>query len=91
MSNVESRLAELGIQLPQVAVPAGAYVPAVLTGSYVYTSGQLPLVEGKLAGTGKVGSNIDVEQATRLAEHCTSTLWPRSRRSPATSIASSVW
>jgi enamine deaminase RidA (YjgF/YER057c/UK114 family) len=51
----EKRLAELGITLPEVAAPVAAYVPAVRTGNYIYTSGQLPFVEGKLPATGKVG------------------------------------
>jgi enamine deaminase RidA (YjgF/YER057c/UK114 family) len=52
---VEARLAELGIALPDVAAPVAAYVPAVRTGRYVYTSGQLPFVDGALPATGKVG------------------------------------
>jgi enamine deaminase RidA (YjgF/YER057c/UK114 family) len=55
MSVVGDRLAELGLELPDVATPAGAYVPAVRTGSYVYTAGQLPFVDGVLPATGKVG------------------------------------
>jgi enamine deaminase RidA (YjgF/YER057c/UK114 family) len=54
-ASAESRLAELGITLPDVPAPAGAYVPAVVTGSYVYTAGQLPFVAGALPATGKVG------------------------------------
>ncbi|MBE7699125.1 RidA family protein [Oerskovia sp. Sa1BUA8] len=52
---VDARLAELGITLPDVAAPVAAYVPAVRTGRYVYTSGQLPFVAGSLPATGKVG------------------------------------
>jgi enamine deaminase RidA (YjgF/YER057c/UK114 family) len=51
-----ARLAELGLELPVVAAPVAAYVPAVRTGSYVYTAGQLPFVDGALPATGKVGS-----------------------------------
>lgn len=54
-SSVLGRLAELGLELPQVAAPVASYVPAVRTGRYVYTSGQLPFVDGALAATGKVG------------------------------------
>jgi enamine deaminase RidA (YjgF/YER057c/UK114 family) len=61
------RLAELGLALPAVAVPVAAYVPAVRTGSYVYTSGQLPLVDGKLQGTGKVGDGVAPSDAAALA------------------------
>lgn len=58
-----SRLAELGIELPGVAAPLAAYVPAVQTGSHVYTSGQLPFVDGTLAATGKVGAEVSPEEA----------------------------
>jgi enamine deaminase RidA (YjgF/YER057c/UK114 family) len=56
MTSIDARLAELGIELPEVATPAGAYVPALLVGSMVYSSGQLPFVEGALPATGKVGA-----------------------------------
>jgi enamine deaminase RidA (YjgF/YER057c/UK114 family) len=55
MGAVEARLAELGLTLPDVAAPLASYVPAVRSGSLVFTSGQLPLVSGSLAATGKVG------------------------------------
>ncbi|HEY1703057.1 MAG TPA: RidA family protein [Trebonia sp.] len=61
------RLAELGLTLPAVAKPVAAYIPAVRTGSYVYTSGQLPLADGKLQGTGKVGDTVTVEEAAGYA------------------------
>ena len=70
MSNPQARLAELGLVLPPVAAPVAAYVPAVRTGSYVYTAGQLPLAEGKLLATGKVGAEISAEEAARLARTC---------------------
>jgi enamine deaminase RidA (YjgF/YER057c/UK114 family) len=54
-TGLEARLAALGLRLPAVAAPVAAYVPAVRSGSYVYTSGQLPFVDGALAVTGKVG------------------------------------
>ena len=66
----EQRLAELGLEVPPVAPPAGAYVPAVRTGAYVHTSGQLPLVDGKLVATGKVGAEVSPEQAKELARTC---------------------
>lgn len=53
--SIGQRLAELGITLPDVAAPVAAYVPAVRTGNYVWTSGQLPFVDGELAVRGKVG------------------------------------
>lgn len=65
-----ARLAELGIELPGVAAPVAAYVPAVRTGSYVYTSGQLPFVSGELAATGKVGAEVSPEEAKRHARTC---------------------
>lgn len=55
---VEARLAELGLTLPDVVPPLAAYQPAVITGAYVYTAGQLPMVEGKLPVTGKVGGEV---------------------------------
>ena len=61
------QLAALGLTLPPVAAPVAAYVPAVRTGNYVYTSGQLPLVEGKLLGTGKVGDGVTTADAAALA------------------------
>jgi enamine deaminase RidA (YjgF/YER057c/UK114 family) len=69
----EARLAELGLTLPEVAAPVAAYVPAVSTGSYVYTSGQLPMVDGALAETGKVGDGeglVSPERAYELAQVC---------------------
>jgi enamine deaminase RidA (YjgF/YER057c/UK114 family) len=66
----EERLAELGLTLPQVPAPVAAYVPAVRTGDLVYTSGQVPLVEGRLAGTGKLGAGLTTEQGAELARIC---------------------
>jgi enamine deaminase RidA (YjgF/YER057c/UK114 family) len=66
-----ARLAELGIRLPPVAAPVAAYVPAVRTGSLVYTSGQLPFVDGGLRRTGKVGGSVDPEDAAADAKICT--------------------
>jgi enamine deaminase RidA (YjgF/YER057c/UK114 family) len=70
VSTPEEQLAELGLTLPGVAAPVAAYVPAVRTGNYVYTSGQVPMVDGALAATGKVGAEIDAEQAKGLAQTC---------------------
>jgi enamine deaminase RidA (YjgF/YER057c/UK114 family) len=64
------RLAELGIELPEVAKPVAAYVPALRTGDYVFTSGQLPFVAGALAATGKVGGEVSPEEAKRHARTC---------------------
>lgn len=70
MSRVEDRLAELGLSLPEVAAPVAAYVPAVVDGDHVLTSGQLPFVEGSLPATGKVGAEVTPEQAAELARTC---------------------
>ncbi|MFF2613720.1 RidA family protein [Kitasatospora sp. NPDC058046] len=70
MSRVESKLAELGLTLPEVAAPVAAYVPALRTGDLVFTSGQLPVVGGKLPSTGKVGAEVSPEEAKDLARIC---------------------
>ncbi|MFD5316827.1 RidA family protein [Streptomyces sp. NPDC127098] len=70
MSAVERRLAELGLQLPPLVPPVAAYVPAVVTGPYVYTSGQVPLVDGALPAAGKVGAEVSPERARELAAVC---------------------
>jgi enamine deaminase RidA (YjgF/YER057c/UK114 family) len=66
----EARLAELGLTLPQVVPPLAAYQPAVRTGRYVYTAGQLPMADGKLLATGKVGAEISPNEAAGLARTC---------------------
>ncbi|MDT4935219.1 MAG: hypothetical protein QOK11_3111 [Pseudonocardiales bacterium] len=70
MDGALARLAELGITLPDVVPPVAAYVPAVRSGSLVYTSGQLPMVDGALPATGKVGGAVTPEQARPLARAC---------------------
>ncbi|MFC6088141.1 RidA family protein [Saccharothrix lopnurensis] len=65
-----ARLAELGIELPGVAAPLAAYVPAQRSGTLVFTSGQLPFVEGSLAATGKVGGDVSPEEAKAHARTC---------------------
>jgi enamine deaminase RidA (YjgF/YER057c/UK114 family) len=67
---VAARLAELGLTLPEVVPPLAAYQPAVRSGAYVFTSGQLPMVGGKLPATGKVGAEVTPEQAKELAATC---------------------
>ncbi|TPG24001.1 RidA family protein [Mycolicibacterium hodleri] len=67
---VSERLADLGIELPAVVAPLAAYVPAVRTGNLVYTSGQLPMVEGALPQAGKVGADVSQEEAKDLARLC---------------------
>ncbi len=68
--SAEARLAELGITLPDVAAPVASYVPAVRSGSYVYTSGQLPFVDGAMPEAGKVGAEVTPEAATGYARQC---------------------
>jgi enamine deaminase RidA (YjgF/YER057c/UK114 family) len=70
MSDVRSKLAELGLTLPVAAKPVAAYVPAIRTGNLVFTAGQLPLVDGKIVATGKVGAAVTPEQAKELAQIC---------------------
>ena len=68
--SVNEKLASLGLTLPTAAVPVAAYVPAVKTGNLVFTAGQLPVVDGKLVLTGKVGSDVTPEDAKKMAEIC---------------------
>jgi enamine deaminase RidA (YjgF/YER057c/UK114 family) len=70
MSGAAERLAALGLTLPPVAAAVAAYVPAVRTGSYVYTSGQLPTVDGKLPAVGKVGDEVSAQDAAGMARTC---------------------
>jgi enamine deaminase RidA (YjgF/YER057c/UK114 family) len=70
MATPTDRLRELGIELPPVATPAGAYIPARRSGSLVFTAGQLPLVGGALSATGRVGAEVDPEAAADLARTC---------------------
>ncbi|MEV7358581.1 RidA family protein [Kitasatospora sp. NPDC059811] len=70
MSKVEAKLADLGLTLPPVAAPVAAYVPALRSGEFVFTSGQLPVVGGKLPSTGKVGAEVSPEEAKELAQTC---------------------
>lgn len=73
MGRVDDRLAELGLTLPEVATPLASYVPAVRSGDLVWTSGQLPMVSGSLAETGKVGEGdglVSPDRAKELARTC---------------------
>ncbi|MDE0868350.1 MAG: RidA family protein [Aquiluna sp.] len=70
MSKVEQRLSELGFTLPEVAAPAGSYLPAMISGNLVFTAGQIPLVDGKLMATGKLGAEITVEHGAEIAQRC---------------------
>jgi enamine deaminase RidA (YjgF/YER057c/UK114 family) len=68
--SIKEKLALLGLTLPTAAAPVAAYVPAVKTGNLVFTAGQLPVVDGKLLLTGKVGSDVTPEDAKKMAEIC---------------------
>lgn len=73
MSVIEGRIRELGYEVPSVAAPVAAYVPATRSGRYVYTSGQLPFLDGALPVTGKVGEGaglVSPEQAEEMARLC---------------------
>ena len=70
MSTPYERLAELGLSVPAVVPPLAAYVPARRSGAYVHTSGQLPMREGTMIATGKVGGDVTAEQATECARQC---------------------
>ena len=66
----EERLASLGLSVPDVAKPVAAYIPALRTGNYVFTSGQLPMRDGQLITTGKVGGEVTPEEAGECARQC---------------------
>jgi enamine deaminase RidA (YjgF/YER057c/UK114 family) len=70
VSDARAKLAELGLTLPAVTAPLAAYLPAVQSGDQVYVSGQLPMVDGQLAATGKVGAEVTQERAAELARQC---------------------
>ena len=70
MSTIDERLAELGITLPTVVPPVAVYIPAVVSGNLVYTSGQLPMVDGVLPAAGKLGAEVSDEQGKALARQC---------------------
>ncbi|MDQ1731468.1 MAG: hypothetical protein QOK10_1627 [Pseudonocardiales bacterium] len=70
MITPSERLAELGIELPSAPAPLASYVPAVRSGNYVFTSGQLPIVAGELQATGKVGSEVTAAEAAGYARTC---------------------
>ena len=68
--SVKEKLAELGLTLPVATAPVAAYVPAVRTGNLVFTAGQLPIIDGKVVITGKVGAEVTPEQAKEMAQIC---------------------
>jgi enamine deaminase RidA (YjgF/YER057c/UK114 family) len=70
VGQIDVRITELGLTLPEVVPPVAAYVPAVRDGNLVFTSGQLPIVDGKLVATGKVGAEVSAEDAKGYAATC---------------------
>lgn len=70
MTGPYAKLVELGHELPEMVPPVASYLPAVRSGQYVYVSGQLPMAEGKLLATGKVGADVSADQAKELAQRC---------------------
>lgn len=70
MSKLDDRIAELGLVIPEGSKPVAAYIPAVVTGNLVFTSGQLPMVDGALPATGKVGAEVTPEDAKTIARQC---------------------
>lgn len=70
MPTPEERLAALGLEVPAVAKPVAAYIPAVRSGIHVFTSGQLPMRDGQLMATGKVGGEVSQEEAVACAQQC---------------------
>ncbi len=66
----EQRMAELGLTVPTVPTPVASYVPALRSGNHVYTSGQLPMRDGELVTSGKVGAQVSAEQAVECAQQC---------------------
>jgi enamine deaminase RidA (YjgF/YER057c/UK114 family) len=70
VAHPEERIAELGLQVPDVAKPVASYVPAVRSGNLVFTSGQLPMRSGELMQTGKVGDDVSPDEAAECAQQC---------------------
>ena len=75
MANIiDQRLKELNIELDDASVPAGSYVPYVITNNLVFISGQLPFIDGKLTIKGKVGDNVSLDHAVKMSEACAKAL-----------------
>lgn len=70
MSTIETRLTALGVTLPEAAAPAANYVPSLKTGNQLFVSGQLPMADGKLKITGKLGAETDLEAGKEAAKLC---------------------
>jgi len=70
MSTPEQRLEQMGLAVPEVAKPVASYIPAVRSGNHVFTSGQLPMRQGQLITTGKVGGEVTADEAVECARVC---------------------
>ena len=71
MSDINAKLKELGITLPEVSLPAANYVPCMISGNTLFVSGQLPMKDGKPQFVGKVGREFSIEQGQECAQLCT--------------------
>ena len=70
-SKTETKIKELGFNLPEIVAPIASYVPAKQVGNLIFTSGQLPMVKGELISTGLLGKEIEIEEGIRAAQVCT--------------------
>jgi len=71
MGNIENKLEQMGLSLPEAPKPVAAYISAKQSGKLVFTAGQLPMVDGELISKGLLGQDIEVEQANKAARICT--------------------
>ncbi len=71
MGNVESKIEQVGLKLPDAPKPVAAYIPAKQTGNLVFTAGQLPMVNGELISKGLLGQDVEIDEANKAARICT--------------------
>ena len=71
MGNVESRIEQIGLNIPKAPKPVAAYIPAKQTGKLVFTAGQLPMVNGELISKGLLGQDVEIDEANKAARICT--------------------
>ena len=71
MNNIENKIKELGLQLPEPPKPLAAYIPAKQAGNLVFTAGQLPMVNGEIILKGLLGQDVEIEPAYNAAKICT--------------------
>jgi enamine deaminase RidA (YjgF/YER057c/UK114 family) len=71
MSNMQNKLDELGLKIPEAPNPVAAYIPAKQTGKLVFTAGQLPMVNGELISKGLLGQDVEIDEAYKAARICT--------------------